>query len=173
MLGFTSVQHNYPNNPLASTCRIASFFDAVRNSRAHHAQDVVKNGGGTNYGDAVKAMEAGQVTSVASGRGPASQAYPQCAGTGALANFVRIHTNDGYDTDYVHVTPSVSVGQNVSAGTQIGTLDNSGCQSGPHLHVARKNSSGNPVNFTIPCVNPTPSTSFDDGDVLDDIPDNL
>lgn len=172
VLSFTAIQHNYPNNPLASACRITSFFDAYRNSKPHRAQDVVKNGSATNHGDAVYAMESGTVTEVVSANGPASQPYPQCVTVPAApANYVKIRTADGYDTIYAHVTPSVSVGP-VNAGAQIGTLDNSGCQKAPHLHVGRK-LSGNPVNFTIPCVNPTPTTNFDDGDVLDDISDDL
>jgi len=68
---------------------------------------------------------------------------------------------------------TVSVGQTVSRGQIIGHLDNSGCQSHAHLHVARKNTSGNPVNFTIPCVNQLPTTKYDDGTVGDDVPTNL
>lgn len=52
--------------------------------------------------------------------------------------------------------PSVSPGQPVNAGDTIGVLDSSGCQSHAHLHVGRKDPNGTLVNFTIPCVNPTP-----------------
>jgi hypothetical protein len=73
------------------------------------------------------------------------------------------------------VNPSgyVSTGQCVTAAQTIGTLDNSGCQSGAHTHVARKNPSGVPVNFTLPCTDPTPTTKFFDGLVDDSVPDDL
>ena len=48
----------------------------------------------------------------------------------------------------------------MNAGDTIGVLDNSGCQSHAHLHVGRKDPNGNLVNFTIPCVNPTPVSDF-------------
>lgn len=61
-----------------------------------------------------------------------------------------------------------------AAGQVIGTLDNSGCQSAPHLHVDRMGpTNGGPVNITIPCVNPTPTTQFEDGLVDDAVPDDL
>jgi hypothetical protein len=177
-LGFTPIQHNYPRNPLPEACRISSFFDAVRNQLAHHAEDVVfdnGNGGGTvpAYGTPVYAMESGTVVAVASGNGPSSLGYPGCAGTGALGNYVKIKGSDGYFTIYFHVAPSVSLNQQISQGQQIGVLDNSGCQSGAHLHVGRKNPSGTPVNFTIPCTNPTPTTNFFDGLVGCDVPTDL
>lgn len=176
--GFTAVQHNYPRNPLDKVCRIASFFDAVRNARAHHAEDVVyDNGSGGSarppYGTPVTAMEGGRVVYAVGGERPASTSYPGCAGMGFAGNYVKVEGDDGYFTIYFHMTPSVSNGQPVAAGQVIGHLDNSGCQSGAHLHVGRKNPSGNPVNFTIPCVNQTPTTYFDDGSVGDDVPDVL
>jgi len=153
---------------------------AVRNQKAHHAEDVVYdngNGGGVKppYGAPVYAMEAGTVVAAPSTNGPASSPYPQCVG--APGNYVKIRADgDSYYTIYFHMSPSVSTNQHVNAGQQIGVLDNSGCQSGAHLHVGRKDPSGNPVNFTIPCVNPTPTMSFFsffDGLVADDVPDNL
>ncbi len=57
----------------------------------------------------------------------------------------------------------------------IGYLDNSGCQTAAHLHVARKSPNGVPVNFTIPCVNPVPWDRYydDDGIIDDDVPDDI
>jgi Peptidase family M23 len=177
----TPIQHNYPKNPLPNACWISSFFDAVRNSHAHHADDVVyDNGKGTGgvtpaYGTPVYSMEAGTVVATVSTAGPASQGYPACIGTNAPGNYVKIQTSDGYTTLYFHVKPlsNITKGASVAAGQQIGTLDNSGCQSGAHVHVARKNSSGVPVNFTLPCTNPTPANKFFDGLVDDSVPDNL
>jgi len=163
-------------NPLPQICRIAASFDAVRNGKAHNAQDVVYDngqGGGVTppLGTPVYAAEDGKVVAVASGNGPASQPYPQCLG--APGNYVKIRGSDGYITTYFHLTPTVSLQALVSAGQQIGVLDNSGCQTKPHLHIARKDPSGNPVNFTIPCVNPTPTRYFDDGLVGCDVPNNI
>ena len=70
------------------------------------------------------------------------------------------------------MTPSVQEGDPVTQGQVIGHLDNSGCQSAAHLHVGRKDPSGKSVNFTIPCVNPTPANKFDDGTVGDDVPED-
>ena len=178
IMPYTPIQHNYPRNPLPQTCRISSFYDAVRNQLAHHAEDVIYdngNGGGARspYGAPVYAMESGTVVAVVSGNGPSSLGYPACAGTGAAGNYVKVKGSDGYFTIYFHVAPSVSNGQNITQGQQIGVLDNSGCQSGAHLHVGRKNPSGSTVNFTIPCTNPTPTTTFFDGLVGCDTPTNL
>jgi murein DD-endopeptidase MepM/ murein hydrolase activator NlpD len=178
MLVSTPIQHNYPRNPLPQPCWISSFFDAVRNGHAHHAEDVVyDNGQGTGgtpppYGAPVYAMEAGTAHPVVGTEGPASKPYPQCLG--APGNYIKIKSDsDGYFTIYFHVKPSISDNQHVDQGQVIGVLDNSGCQTKPHLHVSRKTPSGVPVNFTIPCVNPTPSKYFDDGLVGCDVPDDI
>lgn len=177
-LGFTPIQHNYPNNPLPKTCRITSFFDAVRTSGAHHALDLVFDngqGGGTipPYGTPVTAMEAGTVIAAVSGQ--PSAPYPACMSGNPRppGDYVKIVSDsDHYSTVYFHMTPSVSNGQHVNAGQVIGTLDASGCQSHAHLHVARKDPAGNLVNFTIPCVNQVPVTQYDDGEINDSVPEN-
>ncbi len=139
---YTPVQHNYPRNPLPQACRISNFFDALRNAKSHHADDVIfdnGSGGGTvlPLGTSVTAMEAGTVAAAVSGNGPASLPYPQCSG--APGNYVKIKADgDTYFTIYFHVHPSVSQGQHVSAGQLIGTLDSSGCQTHPHLHVGKR-----------------------------------
>jgi len=173
---YTSVQHNYPGNPLPTACWISQFFDHVTNGKVHRAQDVVNSNSTNNagikppYGTAVYAAEGGTVAAEASGNGPATQGYPGCAGQNVPANFVQIKGNDGYFTSYVHVTPTVAIGVPTSAGQQIGVTDNSGCQSGGHIHMVRRDPNKNPVNFTIPCVNPLPTNNFADGLVNDDDP---
>jgi hypothetical protein len=188
VLSYSPIQHNYPNNPLPQACWISSFFDAVRNGTVHQAEDVIytnTQGGGTTppYGTAVYAAEAGEVTVAVGTNGPASQGYPACIGMGSPGNYVKItavasgqcpgSSGDSYSTIYFHVKPVVSQGQCVSAGHQISTLDNSGCQSGAHVHVARKNPSGVPVNFTLPCTNPVPTSNYFDGLVNDSVPGSL
>jgi murein DD-endopeptidase MepM/ murein hydrolase activator NlpD len=141
---YTPVQYAYPGNPLPVPCWISQFFDHVTNGKAHKAQDVVKsnsnsNGGMvTGYGTNVYAAEGGTVVAVATGNGPATQGYPACAGQGVPANYVKIKGSDGYYMVYVHVAPSVHVGDSVSQGQVIGVTDNSGCQSGSHIHMIRK-----------------------------------
>jgi murein DD-endopeptidase MepM/ murein hydrolase activator NlpD len=189
---YTAIQHSYSVNPLSKPCWVSQFFDNISyHGTPHHAEDVVyDNGKGTGgvrppYGTPVYAMEAGKVVAAPGNNSPASQGYPACIGTGSPGNYVKIQavasnicagsSGDGYSTIYFHVKPlaTISVGQCVTAGQQIGTLDNSGCQSGAHTHIARKNSSGIPVNFTLPCTNPIPKTNFFDGLVDDSVPDNL
>lgn len=173
-LGFTAVQHSYSNNPFSVACHISRWFDTTYNGVAHHADDVGYDDGSGHYvdpslGDPVYAMEAGTVTAAVSGVGAAS--YPACMNQHTSADHVTIQTSDNYYTDYYHITPTVSVNQVVNAGDEIGTVDNSGCQSKPHLHVQRRTSSGTLVNFELlACRNPLPTTVFDEGSVYDDIP---
>jgi hypothetical protein len=176
---YTPVQHTYSGKPLAAACWISQFYDHVANGKSHRAEDVVNsnstNSGGVKpaYGTQVNAAEAGTVVAVSTGNPAASQGYPACVGKGALANYVKIKGSDGYFTVYVHITPSVVVGASVTQGQKIGITDNSGCQSGGHVHMARKDPNNIPVNFTIPCQNKLPTNSFADGLVNDDVPDTL
>lgn len=172
----TPVQHNYPGNPLPNACWISQVFDHIgANGKAHHAEDVTSStGNGTHsspaYGTSIYAMEGGKITKLDGSQDPASPPFPACQGLNKLANTVWILGSDGYTTRYVHITPApgLTVGQNVTQGQLIGTLDNSGCQKGAHLHVGRYPPSGPAVNFTIPCVNQTPVTQLWDGSVDDD-----
>lgn len=176
---YTSVQHTYPRRPLSQPCWVSQFFDHVINGSKHRAQDVVQtnstNNGGlaTPYGTPVYASEGGTVSSEASTNGPATGGYPTCVGKGAPVNYVKIKGSDGYYTVYAHVKPTVATGATVTAGQQIGVTDNSGCQSGGHIHMSRKDPNNNPVNFEIPCTNPLPTTNFADGLVNDDVPSTL
>jgi murein DD-endopeptidase MepM/ murein hydrolase activator NlpD len=104
--------------------------------------------------------------------GQPSAPYPACKSTVPRppGDHVKIKADsDTYVTLYFHMTPSVTVNQHINAGDQIGVLDSSGCQSHPHLHVGRKDPNGVTVNFTIPCVNPLPTTKFDDGTIDDNV----
>jgi Peptidase family M23 len=173
-LTYTTIQHNYPSNPFdGKGCWISQFFDHVSTAtgRAHHAEDAVDSngsGGGVDplIGDPVYAAEGGTVVVVKSDAGPASPPYPNCGSHDA--NYVKIKGADNYYTVYVHVHPLVSVGQGVNAGQEIGTVDNSGCESGPHVHIQREDGNLNKYNFTLPCTNPTPTRNFWDG-LVDDI----
>lgn len=174
---YTTPQHSYPRSPFGQACWVSQFFDSVvRAGVRHGAEDVVfqnSSGGGVSppYGTPVYAMEAGTVAVVVSYAGPSGVPYPQCAGTSSPANYVKIKGADGWYTVYVHVRPAVVAQQPVSQGQLIGYLDNSGCQSGAHTHIAREDVNRHHVNFTIPCANPTPTNKFWDGLVDDDVPD--
>lgn len=58
---------------------------------------------------------------------------------GREANYVTLSHPDGYYTQYIHLkrgSVAVSVGQAVTAGTQIGLMGSSGNSSWPHLHFS-------------------------------------
>ena len=177
-LTYTAIQHTYPVNPLGSLpCWISQFFDATTPSgKKHHAEDVDEANCGSGciatkgfsppYGTPVYAAEAGTVvypTSSSPIYGPAATQYPNCLG--APGNYIKIKGSDGYFTVYFHVKPlsNVVAPNTVGQGQQIGVLDNSGCQTGAHTHIARKDPNGNPVNFQLPCANSTPVAGFSDG----------
>ncbi len=175
----TPIQHQYPNKPTSIACWVSQFYDSVNHGKAHHAEDVDQDNGngqhsGLPYGTPVYAVEAGTVVAALSGSGPAPGGYPACLnGASSPADYIKIKSDsDGYFTVYAHVNPSVFSGH-VNAGQQIGVTDNSGCQSTGHIHMARKDPSNNPVNFTIPCTNPQPTTKFWDGVADDNDPDTL
>lgn len=55
---------------------------------------------------------------------------------GAFGNKVTVKHADGTQASYSHLNSiSASAGQSVSAGTQLGTLGNTGNSTGPHLHM--------------------------------------
>jgi murein DD-endopeptidase MepM/ murein hydrolase activator NlpD len=181
--GLTPVQHDYPTVPVVGDnhqCWISSFFDAVRGKRVHHALDVLfTNGTNPIYvpnNTPVYAMESGTVVAAVSANGPSTLGYPACASTlpAAPGNYVKIQNAvDHYFTVYFHVTPTVTVNTQVIMGQQIGNTDNSGCQSGEHVHVERKDENNTPVNFTIPCINRRPNGFLYDGLADDYVPPTL
>ena len=95
-------------------------------------------------GTPVYAMEAGTVPLAVSSNGPV--AYPVCMSWSPRPqpNYVKILGSDGCYALYMHV-PIVSNNQVVTQGQEIGTTDGSGCQSNHHVHVSRKDSSGNNI----------------------------
>lgn len=169
---FTQSQHTYPNSPLPNGCRVSTCFDCIINQTTkakHRAQDVV----GTNLqvGTPVYAAEGGTVIAALGSATHVNQPISSCAGKGYAANYVKIQSGTSPNiivTRYVHVTPTVSQGTSVSAGQQIGTVDISGCTSGPHVHMASA-LNGAVINFTIPCDN----SHFDGADTWYDDPTNF
>ncbi|MBS9803137.1 peptidoglycan DD-metalloendopeptidase family protein [Bacillus toyonensis] len=80
-----------------------------------------------------------------------------------FAHFVVIQGSDGFFTEYAHVNPfpGIDVGVTVLEGTLIGTVDNSGPTTGPHVHFARFNP--NPNYTPTPNAFPVDSAYRDGG----------
>jgi hypothetical protein len=150
---FTAPQHRYDGCPFWDPgCIIYAGFDQLRpNGTKHKAQDLHNQS--TAYGNSVTCPENRMtVTRMRSDAGRAP--YPACMTdkTRPPVNFVELRGQDGAITRFVHVkpNPALVVGAVIDSGYSIGTLDNSGCQSGPHLHMARY-VNGVAVNFTNGC----------------------
>ncbi|MGX5475922.1 M23 family metallopeptidase [Bacillus toyonensis] len=107
----------------------------------------------TTVGTPVYAAEEGHILQLAFGYTPCGcNPTSPCYG----ANFIGIRGTDKYITHYVHVNPlpGLKLGEPVKLGQQIGTVDLSGDSCGPHVHMARYDSSGKPncqwgFNITI------------------------
>lgn len=166
----TPSKHTYPQGPFGSLgCLVRDNFDTVRSAGRHSAQDVKYPG--VQIGDPVQSMEAGTVVAVYTGRVHADTSSTACKSSSGhpQPNAVGIQGSDQHVTWYRHVAASVTSGQQVSAGTVIGHLDNSGCWNGAHTHIDRRVSFGSRIaeNFTIQnCPGSAPSQYVDDG--LDD-----
>lgn len=90
---------------------------------------------GVSMGTSVKASKSGTVSVAAS---PCPHNFPKdynCGCSGGWGNYIRINHGDGTETIYAHLTSlSVSVGQRVSQGQEIGKSGSTGWSTGPHLH---------------------------------------
>ncbi|MDA1029479.1 MAG: peptidoglycan DD-metalloendopeptidase family protein [Bacteroidetes bacterium] len=87
----------------------------------------------TQMGDQISASRGGVVIAVRQD----NPDIPSCAG--GKENFVFILHSDGTVMQYMHLQQNgvlVTAGQQVVAGQALGRSGNSGCSSGPHLHVA-------------------------------------
>ncbi|WP_328992489.1 peptidoglycan DD-metalloendopeptidase family protein [Kribbella sp. NBC_01245] len=94
---------------------------------SHHSQEVrraldfIRSDGGTTNG----------APAVASAAGTATRHYEG----GGAGNYVVIDHGGGWKTYYFHLSGfSISNGQHVNQGQQIGTTGSTGASSGPHLH---------------------------------------
>lgn len=99
----------------------SGFNDSAGRTHVHGAIDIA---GAKIYGAQVVAAGAGKVIIAnAGGRG------------GGYGSYVVIDHGNGKSTLYGHMSSvRVKVGQNVSAGQQIGNVGNTGFSTGPHLH---------------------------------------
>jgi len=96
-------------------------FGEDRGSHAHGGIDIVYEGGGLINGANANAAQAGTVTSVGT--------------MGGYGKTVQITHGNGLVTQYSHLSGyNVQVGQQVGAGTPIGSVGSTGHSQGPHLH---------------------------------------
>jgi murein DD-endopeptidase MepM/ murein hydrolase activator NlpD len=91
-------------------------------------------------GTPMVAMEAGTVSKIYAATKPGDPCYsgggPSCA---TKANLVVLLHADGTETLYAHLSKvSVSKGQKVARGAQVGLSGSTGYSTGPHAHVARQ-----------------------------------
>lgn len=109
----------------ASYPSISGYF--IRPANAVKTQGIHGHNGvdfGGPIGTAIKAAASGTVTVARLG------GY-----NGGYGNYVVISHPNGTQTLYAHMNSiSVSVGQSVGQGVQIGTIGNTGKSTGPHLH---------------------------------------
>ena len=104
----------------------------------HGGLDIIR-GGGSSAGTPVIASASGTVVT----------AY---AGSTGYGNTVVIDHGNGYQTRYAHMmwgSITVSVGQHVYQGQQIGQIGSTGNSTGPHLHfeILRYGSKVNPLPY--------------------------
>ncbi|WP_279306779.1 M23 family metallopeptidase [Paenibacillus auburnensis] len=72
---------------------------------------------------------------------------------GARGKYIILKHSNGLETWYMHLNGmTVTVGDKVSKGQQIGTLGNTGRSTGPHLHfqVVKQNKAVNPLGYVNP-----------------------
>lgn len=112
------------------------------------------NHNGTDFGipigTSVKAAKSGTVTIALA---PCPHNYGKsgnCGCNGGYGNYVKINHGDGTETLYAHLTSlSVSKGQHVSQGQEIGRSGSTGWSTGPHLHfeIRVNGVNRNPENY--------------------------
>ncbi|HEV7247951.1 MAG TPA: M23 family metallopeptidase [Shinella sp.] len=103
---------------------------------------------------------------------PGQSGYPaEAAGAGVISdisytpggfgNKVSIRHPDGYTSTYGHlgsIAGNLNIGDEVAAGTPVGTVGSTGNSSGPHLHFQMEDEDGNPVDpRSMFSVDPEPS----------------
>lgn len=81
--------------------------------------------------------------------------------TRGFGNFVSIHHNDTYTTEYAHlnaIAAGVTRGTRVTQGQVIGYVGSTGHSTGPHLHyqIQKNGSLVNPLEIDLPPGDPVP-----------------
>jgi RHS repeat-associated protein len=88
---------------------------------------------GHRYGVPIYATEDGIIGNEFSGG--YNSPYPGPPAPSGSTDYVILRTYSGNYVKYVHVTPALQPGSIVNAGDVIGYNDNTGRQSGPHVHM--------------------------------------
>ena len=140
--------------PAPGHYNITSYFG----TRTLHGKVNTHNGidisdGGIN-GAAACAAGSGTVLRVGTGCGHNFGKNYNCGCNGGYGNYVMINHGNGLYTLYAHLAkPTVSAGQSVSVGQQVGVIGSTGHSTGPHLHfevyVGGSSSANrvNPINY--------------------------
>ena len=111
-------------------------------NNGHSGIDLV---GRINQLDSIIAHSAGTVTYIQKGHGNNTRA----TGNASYGNLVKIKHGNGMFTLYAHLASvSVAVGQKVTKGQTIGSMGNTGCSFGAHLHFEVRNTSDAIINPT-------------------------
>jgi len=84
-----------------------------------------------------------------------------------FGNFVSIHHNDTYTTQYAHMSgfgPGIKNGVQVVQGQVIGYVGSTGHSTGPHLHYQIKQNGAlvNPLNLELPAGDPVPENKLEE-----------
>lgn len=106
--------------------------------RNHNGIDIIGNVSAINGAAACAAGNGKVIRVVSDGWG------------GGYGNHVVIYHGNGYSTLYAHLQrPTVSVGQEVTIGQQIGVVGSTGNSTGPHLHfeVRINDKAVNPISY--------------------------
>jgi murein DD-endopeptidase MepM/ murein hydrolase activator NlpD len=126
----------FVQNPFVG--RVTSEF-GPRNGKLHAGMDIAPPVAGT-VGGRVFAAYAGKVVKVATKQKPGAMTSGRAPGR--TGNGCVVLNPDGEKQVYNHMMPLVGKGDAVVEGQLLGHLDQSGQQSGPHLHFETWNSNG-------------------------------
>ncbi|WP_405107684.1 M23 family metallopeptidase [Paenibacillus sp. FSL K6-1217] len=125
----------WPTGSKVITSSFGYRSDPFKGTSAYHSGIDIAG----NIGDAVYAALGGVVTSAEH--------------MGARGKYIVIKHDNGLETWYMHLNQmTVSPGERVSKGDQIGMLGSTGRSTGPHLHfqVVKQNTPVNPLNYVKP-----------------------
>jgi len=91
--------------------------------------------------------------------------------TRGFGNFVSIHHNDTYTTEYAHLSKfgsGITVGAHVKQGQIIGYVGSTGHSTGPHLHyqIKKDGTLVNPLEIELPPGDPVPDEKIGEFDQL-------